>query len=1564
MSTTLAPDPLIASSKRALLDLLLKKEGLRSAPAVLIPRRADDALIPLSFAQQRLWFLDQLDPGNAVYNMPVALRLAGDLDVAALRRSLNALLERHEVLRATFTSTDGRPEQKITGELHLDLEPEDLSVMPAPEREAEVERLASEEASLGFDLSRGPLVRGRLLRLSEGEHVLLLTMHHIISDGWSVGVLFRDLKAFYEAFHHGGVAALRELAIQYADYSVWQRHELQGERLDRELTYWKEKLAAAPPVLELPRNEARANPPGYHAGAQSFLISAGMTDRLRDLCRRDDVTLFMVLLAVFYTLLHRYSGQDDIVIGTTIANRNRSELEDLIGFFANTLALRTRLSGNPTFRDVLRAVRETALGAYAHQDLPFERLVDEMDSRRTLETSPLFQVAFALQNASPSDLRLPGLVVTPLTLAQRLVKYDLMLTAEDRGTTIQCVLEYKADLFRAETIGRMAEHYQNLLAALVRSPETHIAHAPMLMEYERRQVIEEWNRTQAEYPKDLRVHQLFERQAAKTPDALAVTFEGHSLSYRELDHRANQVAHSLRASGTGPDAPVGIYIDRSLEMIVGMLGILKAGGAYVPLDPAYPRERLEFMLRDSKLSVILTETRLLAVLAESGARLICLDDAEFFAGLPQNAPAGNVEPANLAYVIYTSGSTGTPKGTLLQHAGLSSLVHDLVTLYDIRPESRVLQFAPISFDASITEIFPALISGATVCLARRENLAPGPGLCRLLKDQAITTVVLTPAVLAALDAEPLPALRTIVSAGDVCTPEIVSRWGESRRFLNGYGPTEVTVAASFHVVQPGELDGASIPVGRPVANTQIYLLDRHLEPVPLGLAGEIYVGGSGLARGYMNRPELTAERFIPNPFDTTPGSRLYKTGDLGRYRGDGAVEFLGRIDSQVKIRGFRIEMQEIETVLTQHAAVRECAVVAREQSGVKRLAAYIVPRGESAVSAASLRTYLQNRLPDYMIPSSFVMLESLPLSPNGKVDQRALPAPDASRQEGQTDRVAPRSAVEEQLADIWSSVLGAGAVGIHDNFFELGGDSILSIQIVARANQAGIPITAKQLFENQTIAELAAAAMSGTAAGAEQGEVTGGAPLTPIQQWFFEQDFAEPQHWNQGFLLELVAGTPVDQVREMAAALLRHHDALRFTFRRETEGWKSEISGVPDNVPVTTIDLTSVSEAMEPQAISETAAQIQAGLNLSIGPLLRLVYFVRKPGRCPLLLIVAHHLTIDSVSWRILLEDLCTAHSQVVSGQPIRLPAKTTSFKHWAEHLAAYANSVELKQEAAYWATPVRTRSIALPLDFPSGVDFNTRASARDVVVALTKDETQFLLQEIPKTRHTQVNEVLLSAVAASLAEWSGRRMIRLHVEGHGREDLFDGVNMSRTAGWCTSLFPLCLELSAAAQSDPQAALVSVSEQMRKVPRRGIGYGLLKYLAEDDDIRAQIRALPGADMSFNYQGQLDATFAGATPIRISNQPFGPLQSPRGKRTHVLEINGWVSGHCLQLTWTYSEALHRAETIERLAMDCIERLRALTSRQGSGVTLAELDGRKLDRVVALLDKTPNRRQRRK
>ena len=714
----------------------------------------------------------------------------------------------------------------------------------------------------------------------------------------------------------------------------------------------------------------------------------------------------------------------------------------------------------------------------------------------------------------------------------------------------------------------------------------------------------------------------------------------------------------------------------------------------------------------------------------------------------------------------------------------------------------------------------------------------------------------------------------------------------------------------------------------------------------------------------MNRPDLTAERFTPNPFDTMPGSRLYKTGDLARYREDGAVEFLGRIDSQVKIRGFRIEMQEIETVLTQHTAVRECVVVACEQSGVKRLVAYIVPRGELTVSSASLRAHLQNRLPDYMIPSAFVALESLPLSPNGKVDQRALPAPDAARQEAQTERAEPWSPVERQLADIWSSVLGTGAVGIHDNFFELGGDSILSIQIVSRANQAGIPITPKQLFENQTIAELAAVAMSAAVVDAEQDEVTGIVPLTPIQQWFFEQDFAEPHHWNQGFLLELVAGTSAAHVSEIATALLRHHDALRLAYRRETNGWSSEICAVSENVPVTTIDLSSVPEAMESHAVSQVAAQIQAGLHLSTGPLMRLVYFERKPGRCPLLLIVAHHLTIDSVSWRILLEDLCTAQSQLEKGQAIRLPGKTTSFKSWAEHLARYANSVELKQEAAYWSAPFHNRSIPLPLDFPNSAGSNTRASARDVVVALTGEQTRFLLQEIPKARHTQVNEVLLSAVAATLAKWSGDRMVRLDVEGHGREDLFEGVNMSRTVGWCTSLFPLCLELSAASQSDPQAALTSVSEQMRKVPRRGIGYGLLKYLAGDTDVSAQMRALPGAGVSFNYQGQLDATLAGATPIRISSQPVGPLLSPRAKRTHALEINGWVFQNCLQLTWTYSEAWHRAETIERLAMDCIERLRVLTSPHPSGFPVLALDGRKLDRVVALLDKTPNRRQSRK
>jgi len=1095
--------PTVAGLAERVEAALRAAEGLEAPPIEPVSR---DGELPLSFAQQRLWFLDQLAPGNLFYNIPMAVRLTGELDVEALEQSLNEILRRHEVLRTTFRAEGGKPVQIIAPELPLPLLVEDLSHLPETEREAEADRLVQEEARRPFDLSQGPLLRARLLKLGDEEHIAVVTMHHIISDGWSMEVFIRELAALYEAFSQGRPSPLPELHIQYADFACWQREWLQGEVLERQLAYWKEQLRARPLMLDLPTDRPRPAVQSWRGATERFALPAELSKKLRALSREEGATLFMTLLAAFQTLLYRYTGQEDVSVGTAIANRNRTEIEGLIGFFVNTLVMRTNLSGEPGFREVLKRVREVALGAYAHQDLPFEMLVEALQPERDLSHTPIFQAAFALQNTPMETLELPGLTLSPLDVDSGTAKFDLTLVMAEGPDGLSGAVEYNTDLFDTTTIRRMVGHFQTLLTGIVDDPEQSISHLPLLTEREQQQLLVDWNATALATPTDRCAHELFEDHVARRPEAVAVTFEGQTLTCQELNRRANQLAHYLQKLGVGPEVLVGISTDRSLEMVVGVLGILKAGGAYLPLDPTYPQERLAFMQEDARVSVLLTQSHLLERLGVNRKtqnvkrdtqyairNTICLDtDWEVIAQEPDTNPVSNVTPDNLAYVIYTSGSTGKPKGTMLSHQGLSNLTEAQRRAFDIREGSRILQFSPLSFDASVWETFMALANGATLCLGRQEVLASGRELVRMLREERVTNVTLPPSVLSVLPTEELPQLETVISAGEACSAELVARWASGRDFFNAYGPTETTVCASMYLCADQEPEGP--PIGRPIANTELYVLDKNLQPVPIGVPGELYIGGTGVARGYLNRPELTAERFVPDPFTPSAspphrkgeggmGARLYKTGDLVRYRTDGNIEFLGRIDHQVKVRGFRIELGEIETVLEQHPGLRESVVIAREDvPGDKRLVAYVVPKDERPKTedkgpsslVGKLRTFLKEKLPDYMVPSVFVVLEALPLSPSGKVDRQALPAPDGARPALEREYVPPRTPVEKELAEICAELLGVEQVGVYDSFFELGGHSLLATQFISRVREAfDVEVSLRTLFEHPTVAELA-----------------------------------------------------------------------------------------------------------------------------------------------------------------------------------------------------------------------------------------------------------------------------------------------------------------------------------------------------------------------------------------------------------------------------------------------------------------------------------------------------------
>ncbi|HGY55852.1 MAG TPA: amino acid adenylation domain-containing protein [Caldithrix abyssi] len=1051
----------------------LKDDTLIAPPIEPLKR---DGEIPLSFAQQRLWFLDQLSPDSPFYNIPGAIRLKGKLDKEVLKQSLNEIIRRHETLRTTFDNIRGKPVQVIHDQWHIDIPVEDLSALKEEERESKARRLAEEETAKPFNLKTGPLVRVRLIKLAEDDFVMVFTMHHIISDGWSIGVLIREFGSLYEAYSRGETPSLPELPIQYADFSAWQRNWLQGEVLDKQLTYWKEKIGLNPPVLELPLDYPRPKMQTFNGDALTVTLSPEVQERLKAFSRKEGVTLFMTLLAVFQTMLHRYSGQEDILVGSPIANRTRAETEALIGFFVNTLVLKTHFEDNPDFRSLLKQVRETTLEAYAHQDLPFEQLVEVLQPERDMSHSPLFQVAFILQNVPIQRIELPDLTLAPFNAESKTAKYDLTLTTAETDEGLMCHFEYNTDLFKKSTVERMMRHFQTLLEAVLDNPKQPVGYLPLLSEAEKQLFLGDWNNTRVAYPDAHTVQRLFEEWVERQPDAPAVVFEDAHLTYKELNEHANRLARYLRKKGVGPDILAGISLPASLDVAVAILGILKAGGAFMNIDPAYPPERIRYMMDDSGMAVLITHEELLNILPQTSAVTVCTDrDAEEIAKESDQNPQTLSGPDNLSYVIYTSGSTGKPKGTMLPHRGLCNLSRAQRKAFNITPQSRILQFASLSFDASVWETVMALLNGAALVYADREQLASGQGLLQVFNKQKITTVTLPPSVLAVVPQEPVESLRTIITAGEKCTTDLVQRWGTGRQFVNAYGPTETTVCASMYETDPQEEQAP--PIGKPIDNFQLYVLDVYGNLQPAGVPGELHIGGVGLARGYLNRPDLTAEKFIPDPFSGQPGNRLYCSGDLARFLDDGNVEFLGRIDHQVKVRGFRIELGEIESVLGELPNVQDVIVLAREDTpGDKRLVAYLAAEQQEGLDAPTLKKHCQQHLPDYMVPSAFVILEAMPLTPNGKVDRKALPAPEFSRESLSTEYVAPRNENEEKLAAIVTELLNIERAGVHDNFFELGGHSLLATQFMSRIRETfNIELPLRILFEKPTVAELAEA---------------------------------------------------------------------------------------------------------------------------------------------------------------------------------------------------------------------------------------------------------------------------------------------------------------------------------------------------------------------------------------------------------------------------------------------------------------------------------------------------------
>ncbi len=1496
--------------------------------------------LPLSFAQRRLWFLDQLAPSNPTYIIPAAWRFTGNLHVVALGQSLNSLVQRHETLRTHIITEAGHPAQVIDLASAIPLPLIDLTTLPALEREQQAQQLAQEQAHLPFDLAHGPLLRGCLVRLSRQEHWLLLSLHHIITDGWSMPILLRELVAGYQASLLGEVPLLPTLPIQYADYALWQHSEAYTARVARQLTYWTQQLADAPTVLALPTDHPRPAVQSFHGANLPFSLSPDLTHALKDLSRREGVTLFMTLLAVFAILLARSSGQDDLLIGTPIANRTHEALEGLIGFFVNMLVLRTDLSGDPSFQDVLTHVRDVALNAYAHQDLPFEQLVDALQLDRDLSRNPLFQVTCQLQHSTSETIDLPGVQLSPLEMDSDTTRFDLSLFLSEEAGSLSGLLEYNTDLFEPHTIERMLTHYHCLLAGIVAHPEQRISALPLLSESERSQLLVTWNATTASYSADAYVHMLVEAQVERTPDAIAIACGDALLTYNELNGRANQLARYLQHVGVGGDTLVGLCLEPSLEMVIGVLGILKAGGAYVPLDPSYPPQRLAFMVQDAHVPLLLTRQHIATRLrlTEYESRIVSLDhEWSIIAQESAANVASSVQPASLAYVIYTSGSTGQPKGVMIAHRGLTNYLFWCIQTYNVAQGSGSLVHSSLAFDLTVTGLFAPLLVGQSVNLLPDgqdiDNLASA-----LRQSRNLSLVKLTPSHLALL-AQQLAVkditnwTHTFILGGEALLREHIAFWQEHAphtRLINEYGPTETVVGCCVYELPANAAftNTAAIPIGRPIANTQLYILDQQLNLVPVGTPGELYIGGDGVARGYLNHPDLTAGRFIPHPFSEIPGARLYRTGDLARYLHSGDIEYLGRNDSQVKIRGYRIEPGEIEATLAHHPAVREVAVVANADApGDQRLAAYIVPRSQQQTPTVSdLRSFLIERLPGYMVPAAFVLLQALPLTVNGKLDHQALPALNGSRPDLDKAYVPPRTPAEKTLTAIWTQVLGVQQVGIHDNFFALGGDSILSIQIVTRATAAGLPLTPRRLFQNQTIAQLASVVGPAVTRQPEQELITGSTQLTPIQHWFFAQNLPEPQHWNQEMLLQIQQPLDTTFLQQALQALLVHHDALRLLAQREASSWSLTIAASGDPISFVKVDLAALPERQQIVALEATASQLQSSLDLTNGPIMRVALFDLGPHQRARLLLIIHHLAIDIVSWSILLEDLQSAYQQLSQGKLPLLPPKTTSFQHWSQQLADYAQSSTIRSQLDFWLNQPWSQIHPLPLDTPSRPEANTEASAQTVSVTLSLEETRALLSEVHQAYHTHINDLLLTALVQTLAHWTGTPSLLLHLEGHGREDILTDIDLSRTVGWFTSLAPIVLSLPGT--TDAGIALKSVKEQLRRLPANGLSFGLLRYLSQDANVNAALSALPQPQVSFNYAGRLAFTSAADELFAPAPELMGATRSPRSQRPHLLDFNSAIVERQLLLEWTYSQNLHDHSTIEQLASSYLAALRVL------------------------------------
>ncbi|MDQ1354076.1 MAG: hypothetical protein QG657_4385, partial [Acidobacteriota bacterium] len=1487
----------------------------------------------LSSAQKRLFALQHMNPDCTAYNMPEIVPLPEESDLGKVEEVFKKLVKRHESLRTSFQLVNDTPVQVIHDEVEFQIECDYLATEvtgDTGDTGGEIHHSSfmstpnhfNHSFIRPFDLSLPPLMRISLITQSDGSYIMFVDIHHIIADGVSCEILIKDFLAML--FEEKELPPLR---LQYKDFSEWQNSdERERKILKHQEEYWLKEFKGEIPVLDLPNDYPRPQIQSFEGNKVTFEISSEETRGLTAVALKEKVTLFMVLAAVFNILLSKLSNQEEIIIGTPIAGRRHADLEKIIGMFVNTLALRNYPLGYRTVREFLGDVKERSLMVFENQEFPFEELVDKLSVKRDIGRNPLFDIMFVLQNMNTgsedqdkeieletSRLVKPALPKEYENIVQT-VKFDLTLTAIERNHGLLLLFQYCTKLFKKETVERFIIYFKKIAAQVIKDPGIRLSEIEIVTEEEKKRILSDFNRTEAVYPKDKTIHQLFEKQVERTPDHIALVGAGpracpNCLTYRQLDMQSNYLAGVLIGKGVLADNIIGIMMERSIEMIIGILGILKSNGAYLPIDPEYPQERIDYMLKDSGAKILINE--------------------KFFGGargavLQKSPPCS----ANLAYIIYTSGTTGKPKGVLVEHRNAVNTVNWFVEIHKVGVDTHIIQLSDYTFDASVNQVFGSLISGASLYIATKVIRTDIKKLRDYIIHHRINVINFVPTLLKELlcDIDKLTSLHTVISGAEKLeenTKEAII--GRGYRLVNQYGPTETTIDALALECSSGQ-----VSLGKPIFNVKVYIMDKYEKIVPMGVVGELYIAGDGVARGYLNRPELTRGSFKKPPACTDPAKLLlcyplpltthhspfYHTGDLARWLPDGNLEFLGRIDNQVKIRGYRIELGEIENRLLKIIGVKEAAVLARkDDGGNKYLCSYIVSDKKFEIS--EIRESLAKELPDYMIPSYFVQMEKMPLTSNSKVDRSALPSPEGISISEDVGYTLPSSAVEKKLVEIWEHVLGRNNIGINENFFMIGGDSIKSIQIVSRMNSAGYKLEMRDIFQYPVISVLAAHVKK-LKRSQDQTVITGTIPLTPIQEMFFNRSLTGAHHYNQSVMFYSRARLDKEEIKVIFTKIHMHHDALRMTYETDWENRKVIQIDHGANYPLSLEEYEINGPTDNLELLAE---KMQASIDLGKGPLMKLGLFHLNDG--DRLLIVIHHLVIDGVSWRILFEDIETLYGQYRRGQKLVLPPKTDSFKLWSEKLSAFANSKTFLKEKTYWQKIESAEPLPLPKDFE--VHDNYIKDTGSVSFTLEEAETERLLTKINKAFGTEINDILLTALGISIKRTFGQDLLAIALEGHGREEILEGIDISRTVGWFTGLFPVLMDISDA--GDPGRQLKKIKETLRGIPNKGIGYGILKYLTHEEN-KKEIEFKLKPQISFNYLGQFDADVKQIASFEIAKEAAGNSQNPNNRREYLLDVSGITTNNRLAMTILFNKTHFTPETMVALAENFESGLRDL------------------------------------